>query len=305
MANKIFTVLKANVGAEVGDTSSAFATIIGRFINRRYFQTLRAINWKNIRPDYTVDMVSGTQDYALPNDFGKPVSVYNTTSDNELDVMDLGDLYRFHGSEITSTGTVERCAFYEEAVTAQPSSASQLSIVSASASDTTQTIQIRGIASSVEVYETQTLTGQSAVTSTNSYTRITGISFDAVRAGKVTITSNSAAVTNAVIPIEVLDTRYKLMKVHYVPTTTDEIAIPYIIKPQPLSQDYDYPAIDIGDLIELGAISDALKYKRQYQKSQTYELMFTQGLADYVFDQENIESPTVFNPATFSRQDLY
>ena len=71
------------------------------------------------------------------------------------------------------------------------------------------------------------------------------------------------------------------------------------------TQTYDYPLLDIGDLIELGAISDALKYKRQYSKAQTYELMFQQGSAEFVFDQENQNRVIQFSPNTFDKDDLY
>jgi len=304
MANKTFTQLKTNIGVEVHDASTAFATIVGRFINRRYFQILRSTNWENIYPDATLTMVSGTQNYVLPDDFYKPISVYDVTSSTPISVLTLGDLYRSYGSSIATSGSVERCAIYEDAVQAQPTTASKLAITGVAA-DTSQTIQIRGIASNVEVYETQTLTGTTPVESTYTYTRITGISFDAVRTGIVTVTSNSAAVTIATIPLGMLDTRFKLMKFHYVPVTVSTINIPYIIKPSPLAQDYDYPLLDVADLIELGAISDCYKYKGQFQKSQTFELMFTQGLAEFIFDQENQESPTQFTPTTFSAQDLY
>ena len=104
---------------------------------------------------------------------------------------------------------------------------------------------------------------------------------------------------------ELLETRYKLIKLHYIPTSGITITLPYIVKPLPLSQDYDYPRLDIADLIELGAISDAWKYKRQFQKAQTYELMFTQQLAEFIFDQENQDSVQQFKPATFDKSDLY
>ena len=305
MANKTFTTIKSNVGSEVQDTSTAFATIIGRFVNRRYFQILRATNWKQTNTAHTLTLVSGTQNYVLPNDFYKEVAVYDVTNGVDIPVIDLDEMYRYNGDTISSSGAVDSCAIYSDAAIAQPSAASKLAITSSSASDSTQTIQIRGIASGSEVYETQTLTGTSAVSSTNTYTRITGISFDAARAGTVTITSNSAAVTNATIPMEMLDVRYNLMKFHYVPTAAATINVPYIIKPLPLSQDYDYPLIDIADLIEIGAVADAWRYKRQFAKSQIYELMFTQGISDYIFDQENQNSIFQFKPSTYDQGNLY
>ena len=306
MANKSFSVLKENIGGEVQDTSTTFATIIGRFINRRYFQILRATNWKNIKPDYSFATVSGTQNYALPDDFGKEIACTDVTNKLGLAKNDLEELYRLYPEALTAAGSAERYAIYTDVVKAQPTSASVLAIVSSSASDTAITVHIKGIANSVEVYESVTLTGTSAVNSANSYTSIKSISKSAASVGYVTITSNSAAVTNALIPRETLETRYKLIRLHYVPSSVATISLPYIIKPMPLSQTYDYPLLDIGDLIELGSIADAWRYKRQSTKSQQYEILFQQGLQDYIFEMENEPNQiTQFSPTTFDKGDLY
>jgi len=302
--NKSFSVIKTNIGAEVIDTSSAFATIIGRFVNRRYFQILRSINWRNINDAYTFDTVVGTQRYVLPDDFGKEISCTDTTNSGELSKFQIDELYSTYKT-ITGTGSIERYAIVDSPVQAQPSAASTLSIVSSSASDTSQTILIRGISSGVEVYESVTLTGISAATSANSYTRIKGISKSGATAGYVTITSNSAAVTNAVIPLETLETRYKILIIHYVPTSVSTIALPYIVNPLPLSQDYDYPVIDIADLIEIGAIADCLRYKRQFSKANVYEVNYTHQLNDYIFDKENQPNEVIqFSPQGYSRDTV-
>jgi hypothetical protein len=300
--NKSLSQLKTNIGAECQDSGSAFATIIERFINRRYFQILRAINWRNIQPDYTFDTVGGTQRYVLPDDFGKEMVCTDSTNNKELTRTTLEQLYETY-QDISDTGTVERYCVIEDCVQAQPTSASRLTIVSSSTADTTQSVLIRGISGGIETYETVTLTGTTdALTSaTQTYTRIKGISKSAVTAGKITIDSNSAAVTQAIIPPETLETRYKLILLHYVPTTIATIAIPYIINPMPLSQTYDYPVLDIGDLIEIGALADCWRYKRQFSKAQAMEIGFNQQLQEYIFSQENQPNqihqmiPTVFN----------
>jgi len=301
--NKSFSVIKGNVGAEAQDTSASFATLIGKFANRRYFQILRAINWNSIQPDYTFDTVAGTQKYVLPDDFSKEISCTDTTNDRELSRTTLEKLISDY-ADISDSGTVERYCIIEDCVQEQPTSASVLTIVSSSASDTTQTILIRGISGGVETYESVTLTGTTDALTTNSYTRIKGISKSAVTAGYITIDSNSAAVTQAVIPKETLITNYKLILLHYVPASISTIALPYIINPMPLSQDYDYPIIDIGDLIELGALADCWRYKRQFSKAQTMEVLFTQQLQEYVFSKEN--QPNMINqfiPETFDRDN--
>lgn len=304
--NKTFATLKTNVGAEVQDTSSAFATLIGRFINRRYFQILRAINWQQTNPDHTVTLVSGTQNYALPDDFYKEIAVHDVTNDLKIAQCELGELYRYYGNEISDSGSVERYSIYEDAVENQPTSASAIAFTSSSASDTTQVVQVRGISGGAETYESVTLTGTVAASTTATFTKIKGLSFSAARVGYVTATSNSAAVTNAVVPREWLTVNYKLIKFHYTPTAVATINVPYIIKPFPLSQDYDYPVIDIGDLIEIGAIADSLRYKRQYMKANAYEVNFTHQLNDYIFDKENQPNQVhLFSPTTFDRDNLY
>jgi len=306
--NKSFSVIKGNVGAEIIDTSTAFATILGKIINRRYFQVLRAVNWQNINYGYTFDTVAGTQRYALPDDFGKEISCADTTNDTVLNRTTLDELIRNY-QDLDDSGTVQRYAIIEDCVKAQPTAASRLTIVSSEAADTTQTIFVRGISGGAESYESVTLAGKnSAFTNTNTpYTRIKGISKSAATAGFITITSNitsTAAVTNAVIPGETLETRYKLALLHYIPSSVYTISMPYVISPLPLSQDYDYPVIDVGDLIEIGSMADAWRYKRQFTKAQTMEILFNQQLQEYIFDKEN--QPNMihqFKPEIFNRDD--
>ncbi len=297
---KSFSVTKTNVGLECQDSSSTFATMIGKFINRRYFQVLRNINWQNIQ-DYSFDTVAGQQRYALPDDFGKEISC--TKDDDEISRTTLEKLYENY-NDITESGVVERYVILEDCVMEQPSSSSILTIKSFSSADTTQTILVRGISGGVETYETVTLTGKSDAVTTNAYTRIKGISKSAVTAGFITIDSNSEAVTQAIIPKETLVTNYKLILLHYVPSSVEIISMPYITNPMPLFQDYDYPVIDISDLLELGTLADAWRYKRQFSKAQTLELLFTQQLQEYIFSKEN--QPNMINqfiPSTFDRDD--
>jgi hypothetical protein len=297
---KSYSVIVANVGGEIQDTSSAFATLVGKFVNRRYFQTLRSINWQNVVP-YSFATVAGTQRYVLPDDFSKEVSC--TKDDVGLTRTTLEKLYETYG-DITDSGIVERYVILEDCVQAQPSASSILTIKSSSASDTTQSILVRGISGGVETYESVTLTGTTDALTTNAYTRIKGISKSGATAGFVTIDSNTAAVTQAIIPKETLSTNYKIALLHYIPASVETITMPYISTPMPLSQDYDYPVVDICDLLELGALSDAWRYKRQFSKAQTLELLYTQGLAQYIYDKEN--QPNMINqfmPDSFDRDN--
>jgi hypothetical protein len=304
--NKTFSVMKVSIGAEMGDTGSAFATLVGRFINRRYFQILRTINWKKINPSYSFATVVGTQDYSLPQDFGKEIGCLDATNGVALKPYDLDELYRFYGDVINDAGNIERYSIYEDAVKTQPSAASVLAISSSSASDTTPTILIRGISSGVEITETVTLTGTSPANTTHQYTQVKGISKNGVTAGTVTVTSNSGAVTVTVLSPEILESRFKIIKLHYAPAAVITVSLPYIVKPLPLSDDYDYPIIDCSDAIELGALADAWRYKRMFGKAQTMEVMFNQEVSALIFDNENQPNRVFqFRPSAFDPNDLY
>jgi len=304
--NKDLGIMATNVGNRVQDTSASFATIIKTFINKRYFQVLRTINWQNINYDYTFTTVSGTQNYVLPDDFGKEISARDTTTGVELARVDYQNLVTAYPDEITDTGSVARYVIYEDVAQEQPTSASVLAIVSSSASDTTQTILIRGITGGVETSETVTLTGVTPVNTTNSYTRIKGESKSAVTTGYITITSNSGTVTQAVMPPKVTEARYRLVKLHYVPTSAVVISLPYIIKPLPMTETNDYPILDIADLLEIGAEADAWFYKRQGSKASAKETVFSVELQQYIFNQENEPNQVMqFHPVTYNKDNLY
>lgn len=285
--NKTFSTMQTNVGTEVQDTSTALKSIIKTYLNNRYFQVLRAVNWECIQPDYTFSTVAGQQDYALPEDFSKPIKVVDKTNSTDISEWDWQHVMMRYPADYDGSGTVERYSILEDTVYAQPTSASVLACKSSSASDTAITLLIRGISGGAEVNETVTLTGTSAANTTNSYTRVKSISKSGETVGLITVTSNSAAVTVATMSPEATTSYCKKIRLHYVPSSVVTIACPYIIKPSPMVEDYDYPAIDISDLLELGAKADTWRYKRQYSKASAFDVQFTIALADYVWEKEN------------------
>lgn len=81
----------------------------------------------------------------------------------------------------------------------QPSSASALAIASSLAADTTQKLIVEGLVDSLEDYEVITLTGTTPASTSKSFSYIKGMRLDKAATGTVTVTSNSAAVTNATL----------------------------------------------------------------------------------------------------------
>lgn len=304
--NKNLDTIVTNVSNELQDTSTSFKTIIKNYINKRYFQVLRAINWQNINSSYSFSTVSGTQEYVLPDDFGKEIIVVDKTLGNEIVKTDLQKLIMDFPDTYQTSGSVSLYYLRIDTVKAQPTAASVVSLVSSSASDTTQTVLVRGIVSNAETSEEVSLNGTSAVTTTASFTRIKGISKSANTSGIITATTNSGVVSVAVLSPKVLESRYKIIGFYYVPSSVATIGVPYIIKPLPLTEDEDYPVIDIGDLIETGAIADALRFKRQYAKANVFESLFITSMSEFIWDESNDPNKVIqFTPVTFNRDNLY
>jgi len=103
-----FSVIKTNVGNNVGDTASTTLTLIGTYVNKRYFQILRSINWRYINEDYTITLVAGTQDYTLPTDFATEVYAVDVTDQNELAAVSLQTLAENYPGDLTTQGAVDR-----------------------------------------------------------------------------------------------------------------------------------------------------------------------------------------------------
>jgi len=214
--SKQFSVIVGNVGSEVQDTSTALQTLIKNWINRRYQQVMREINWNVINQDYTISVTSSAQDYELPSDFGKEISCVDSTNGESLTRVDIQRLYMDYPDSVSDSGVVERYAIYRS------------------------------------------------------------------------------------------DGKKDYIRFHYYPSSSITVALPYIVKPADLSADSDTTIMPIEDLLEIGAIADAWRYKRQGAKANDYETRFGIELQKFIWNQENQPNQvTQFIPATFDKDDLY
>lgn len=306
MINRLFVNIYGNVGSNIQDTSSGTQTVIKNYVNDIYFDILKRINWQDIDDDYSFSTVAGTQDYVLPSNFGKEVYVYDATNLTELKPITMQELVRDFPSGLSLSGTVSRYAILNKAVRSQPSSSSTISVVSSSASDSTQTVRIKGYDSNgVQLEESITLNGTSAQTSSNSYVEIQSITKSASTVGRITVTSNSGAVTVAILAPADLSYMVKVVRLNYTPNGAITVKMPYIILPYPLVSDYDQPVIDAADVIELGATMKAWRYKRQFQKAMEYERQYETAINTLIWDKENSFNQAHYtSPLAYPRNDV-
>lgn len=305
-SNKLFVTIYGNVGSAVQDTSASMATTIKTFCNKRYRELQKRFNHQSIEFNYSFALVAGTQDYILPSDFGKEVYVYDSTNLRYIPFISMGELAEKYPDSLASQGTFDRYSIFQDAVRSQPSAASTISFTSSSAGDTTQYVRIKGTdANDVELEESVLLTGTTPAVTSNSYKSIRMLTKSGSTTGRITGTSNSGTVTVCVLAPADVDYKVLKLRAHYIPGNAATIKLPYIIKPYPLSNDYDSPAFDCADGIELGATADAWRYKRQFAKAQEFDALFERWIIDTQWDIENQPNQTkTLNVKTYNRDDI-
>lgn len=301
---KTFTIIRSNVAGEVYDTTSAMLSRIENYINMRYMEILRRVNFNAYDYDHSITTVVGQSDYPLPLDFGKCIGAVDTTNSRELsELVSLESNFRNYPSELTTTGNPYNYVILDSSVMVQPSSASVITAVSSSTSDTTQKVLVRGIVSNYETTEQITLNGTTAASTTLQFTSIKGISKDGNTYGAITVTAGSQ--TLAIMPPKVLLSRYKICRLWYTPNGVYTIKFPYLISPLPLIEDDDYPIIDCEDIIEVGAKADAHSYQRREATANKYESLFESKLANYIWSKENNPNQVKqFQPEPYSRETV-
>jgi len=287
MRNKLFVDIVSNIGTNIQDSSSSMQTNIKNYVNNIYFELLDEINFKSIDDDYSFSTIAGTKDYDLPSNFSKELYVYDATNLKDYPFIAFEKLAEDFSSTLSSQGTIGRYTIIDKQVSKQPTSASVLSIVSSSSSDSTQVVHIRGISNSVEMSEDVTLTGTTATVTTNSFSSIYAISKSATTTGKITITSNSGAITNAILAPAIKDYKIKVIRFHETPNAAYTIKMPYILRPAPLVSDYDTPVIDCSNVLEEGGTWKAWLYKRQFAKAREYERIYEKTLKRFTWNAFN------------------
>jgi hypothetical protein len=301
--NKNFITMKQNVGSRIGDGSTAMLSLIGGYLNDRMVEVRRRSNILDInRCDYAFSTVAGTEDYVLPQDFGKEIAVRDATNKAYLKRLDSQSNMMLNTSTADDQGGISNYIILDKTVRTQPTASSVITFVSSSASDTSQKLYVKGFdANGYEDYEEVTVTGTTPVATSKSFTRVLLVAKSAVTVGTITVTSNSAAVTIAVLSRAMLEHRIKVMRLVNIPNSVCSIDVIYLANPLPMSGDYDYPIINCADVLEAGAEADAWRFKRQFAKASDLDVIFEKRLANLLFDTENQPNKiNKFRPMTYS-----
>lgn len=301
ISNKNFGTMKTKVGNAVQDTSSNFKTLVGQYLNDRYRQVLQRSNHiQTSTVDYQIAATGGVEDIVLPVDFKDMVKLLDKTNKRTLSQLDLQEWMVKFKDSIDTAGLCENYTIFEDVVREQPTAASVITVVSTSAADTTQTVQIRGVVGNAETYESITLTGTTNASGSKQFTKIYSIGKDDT-AGTITVTAT--AQTLAYLSPEQVQSRIKKLRLGRIPTQSMTLEAIYTVAHLPMANDYDYPVLDCEDVIEAGATADAWRYKRQQAKADYHESLFEKKLDDWMWDRANKpDYVATFKPVPYSRE---
>lgn len=286
--NKRFQDIYNNISSEVRDTSSSFQTIAKRYANDGYMEIIRRLIQSDAIEQfrtYSLTTTAGTRSYDAPFDMGEIVYCVDTSNSRDVAIFSEADIYQKYIRAINTTG-VPFCVTVKSQSNFlnQPTSSTTVGIFSSSGNDTTQTLFLRGISGSAEFYESVTLNGTTTANSSNSYDYLLEAAKSATSTGRITIVYNTGGSTASIISPESYSERYKSLEFYYVPAGAYTYTIRYRRLIKPMSQDNDFPIVDVAQGIEYFGIARSWEYKRQLMTATHFMNKFEGWYTSYVTD---------------------
>lgn len=231
------------------DAGGEFEDMVKSAVNNTYRQILQRTNQETKRREFSLVTESGTSQYGMPLYVKKVLNIDDAV--NQRSIYDISArTFDTQYAGNTDTGDPYRAYILGKfGVERQPSSASAVTVVSDSASDsTTSFVTITGFVSGQLQQETLTLNGTSSVAGSKSFTSIERIVKHAnsgiTIAGTITATSNAGAITLCVIPPQYKSPTHLWFEFHPIPTSALTYTVRADMRKPDLIADSDWPDID-------------------------------------------------------------
>lgn len=248
------------------------------WINLRYDRIVRSYPWPEIIRQYNLTLTASTTDYSLQRDVDEIVKLTDVTNGRDLPEITPSEHAEFIApfQDVTgniTTGSVEgyirlRTLTTEQAMTI----ADTIQVLSSNNNDDTpNAVRVCGLVSGIEICENLTLTGTTAVESTNTYDsgaylRISVATTDGTDkdiVGNITVREKTTtANTKAVISPSDWATEYHWIRVFPQPEssgTQPTIRILYRKRVLPMINVLDVPEFDCSTELIQGAYADLLR----------------------------------------------
>ncbi len=296
--NVVLQMLReAPITALSTDTSSE-AFRVQRAVRRAVWRVWNAKQWGFKLRSYTFPTVANQLSYTLPKLVGEPYSILSTQPPYTLTNISERMFNKLVPNP-TASGNTEFYRLFEMiGASEQPSSATTLSIVSNHASDTTQTVLVKGLVNSEVDMEEVTLAGTSTVTTTKSFSAVYAITKSSETAGNVTVTAGATTVGRLAPQEKVL--RLRVIKLYPTPGSVYTITVKSFGLPPYLTNAYEDTEIPTrwDYVVEQFAFAMALQPKGQEQLSEQAEQyrVAKQYLEEDMASEEYITSEELILP---------
>lgn len=237
--NVVLSKLRETPITALSTDTASVAYYVQTAVQRAIARVWNAKQWTFKQRKTTRTTANGTSEYTLSKLIGEPYILLSTGSPYILRPVSE-DEFDSYIPNPTASGNPQLYMLYEVAgVETQPTATAALVVVSSSASDTTQSVTIKGLVSGQVDYETVALNGTTNVTTTKQFDSILSVGKSAYTAGRVTITESGVGTTLVVMgPLETV-VRYKKMRLYPTPSSTLTITIKHFAQPNIPTSEYE------------------------------------------------------------------
>lgn len=213
-----------------------------RWLNLAQDDVVTEMDPEHLDTTITFSSVAAQRTYYIDTEFNQILSLTDTTNDLELVSATEGEIIEVD-PDFSDSGTSYNYSITGMSwVSGQPSSASVITVVSSSASDTTQKVRINGLdGNGVEITELLSLNGTSDVVGSISFSEIRQMVKDTSTVGIMTATSNAAAVTIVRIPAHLLAKQYQPINLFPIPSGVSVYSVRGMRRPRQMFNTQDYP----------------------------------------------------------------
>lgn len=265
-----FKEIYTQIEQYVQDTGSYRQTRIQDSINREYENVANRYDWPQLKRyiQSGLSQVSGSAFLVMPKDFKFLIALGQSTTGIQSDISGWRRLISGTVGKLTTTGPFEEVAEVGEyAQLTQIVAAEKLRFVSSSASDTTQSIRVRGLVSANEREETVALNGLTTVDSALTYDAglsvlsIAGSTRD--RQGVITVTGVTSGTTYLQIAPYEFTARHRAFRVYPQPTTAINVVVAYSKRIAWMLNDGDVPEIPVSQYLIKRVTGDIWTHMRK------------------------------------------
>lgn len=208
-------------------------------VRRAVKRVWNAKQWSFKYRNFTFDTVASQEAYLLPRLVGEVYGLKSSASPYSMSVIREDDFDKYVPNP-TSEGNPQFARLFEMVgVDEQPSSASIVTVVSSSTSDTTQKVLVKGLVGSYLDTEELSLNGTTAVNGAKSFSAIYAVTKSAETVGRVSLTSNAGGVTNVVLGTQDRTVRMRKLRLYPIPSAAVTISVKNFGLPPALTQAYE------------------------------------------------------------------